>query len=152
MFNIILRPLKLSDANVSWKWRNDIEVWKFTGSKPNTFITQEIELFWLQNALKEKNSKRFAIIVDDIYVGNIQLTDINTLTAQYHIFIGNKDYWGKGIAFHATQQIIFYCKTNLFLKKIYLFVNPLHTKAINLYLKSGFLIVSDEFKMELILS
>jgi RimJ/RimL family protein N-acetyltransferase len=152
MFNIYIRPLELSDSNVSWKWRNDIELWKFTASKPNTFVTQEVELLWLQNALKEKNSKRFAIIVDDNYVGNIQLTDIFNLNAQYHIFIGNKDYWGKGIAFHATQQIIIYCKTVLFLKRIYLYVNPLHKKAINLYLKSGFLIVSDEIKMELILS
>lgn len=41
---------------------------------------------------------RCTVLVDDVYVGNFYLTDIKVGKVQYHIFIGNKNYWGKGVA------------------------------------------------------
>lgn len=149
MYKVLIRPLEISDAFLSWKWRNDEEIWRFTGNKPNIQITAEIEKEWIQKVLNEVHSKRFAIIVNDTYIGNIQLTNITNINAEYHIFIGDKNYWGKGIAFSATQQILRYAKNELNLKSIYLFVNPIHDKAIRLYEKSGFKQISNEIKMEL---
>lgn len=153
MYKVVIRPLEISDAEVSWKWRNDEVVWKFTGSKPQNKITLEVELEWIKKVINEENSKRFAILVDDIYVGNIQLTNIQKgETGEYHIFIGNKEYWNKGIAKYATSQIIKYAKNILNLKKLFLYVNPNHLHAIKLYNKCKFVKVSDEVKMELDLS
>jgi diamine N-acetyltransferase len=45
--------------------------------------------------MAEKDSRRFAILADDTYVGNIYLTDINDKTAEYHIFIGGKTFGAK---------------------------------------------------------
>ncbi len=147
MYKILIRPLEKKDALISWKWRNDSDIWEFTGSRPDITITPEIEINWIEKILADSRSKRFAIIVDEIYVGNIQLTNITKNEAEYHIFIGEKSYWGKGIAFSATQQIIRFAKNNLKLDNIYLKVNPEHLKAIKLYEKSGFKVVSDEVKM-----
>lgn len=152
MFKILIRPLEKKDAQISWRWRNDPDIWEFTGSKPGKTITPEIELKWIEEKLSESNSRRFAITVDDIYVGNIQLTNITKCDAEYHIFIGEKSFWGKGIAFSATQQIIRVAKNILQLENIYLKVNPENIKAINLYEKSGFKVVSDEMKMVLSLA
>jgi diamine N-acetyltransferase len=75
---ISIRPLKISDAAISWKWRNDPDVWKLTGRKWNNIATQEMEEQWLEKVIINESEKRFAICVneDEKYVGNIQLTDI----------------------------------------------------------------------------
>ena len=150
MFNILIRRLSLADASISFRWRNDPEVWKYTSNKPNKLITKEIEKNWLEKKLAEKNSSSFAIIVDNQYIGNIQITDIiERDKGQYHIFIGEKSFWGKGIAKQATAQIIRFAKEELKLKELYLIVNPSHLSAIKLYETSGFIKVNDEIRMRL---
>jgi|LSQX01.3.fsa_nt_gb RimJ/RimL family protein N-acetyltransferase len=141
MFKILIRPLVEEDAQISYIWRNDPDIWKYTGNKPNIQVTEEIEKKWILEKLEEKDSVRFAIIVDNEYVGNIQLTNIKEYdTAEYHIFIGNKNYWNKGVAYLATAQIILYSKEILFLKTIYLTVNTKNIAAIKVYEKLGFII------------
>lgn len=152
MYKILIRPLEKRDALTSWKWRNDNEIWKFTGSKPDILVNQEIETNWIERALKDSTSRRFAITVDDEYIGNIQLTNITSKDAEFHIFIGNKNYWGKGISFSATQQIIRYANNFLKLESLYLFVKPNNKAAIKLYERTGFIKVSDEIKMTLSLN
>jgi RimJ/RimL family protein N-acetyltransferase/glycosyltransferase involved in cell wall biosynthesis len=149
VYKILIRPLEVKDSEISWQWRNDAEVWENTGKKPDIYITSEIEKEWIKKVLIDQSSKRFAIEVDEFYVGNIQLTNINMFEAEYHIFIGNKDYWGKGIAFSATQQIIRYAKNILNLKFLNLLVNPNHERAIKLYERCGFMHVSNDIKMKL---
>ncbi|UOK43780.1 MULTISPECIES: GNAT family N-acetyltransferase [Flavobacterium] len=151
MYKILIRPLVISDAETSWKWRNDSEIWKYTGSRPSIPITPEIEKEWIIKVLADPYSKRFAITVDNQYVGNIQLTNITASDAEYHIFIGDKNYWGKGVGYAATQQIIRYAKNNLKLKEIYLHVNPSNNAAVKLYENCGFKGGGDETKMTLIL-
>jgi Acetyltransferases, including N-acetylases of ribosomal proteins len=105
---IEIRPLVISDASISWKWRNDPHIWKLTGRKWNNEVTKQMEEKWLEAVIINKNEKRFAICVNKKYVGNVQLTDINKNKAQFHIFIGEKSYWGKGIATEATKLILDY--------------------------------------------
>jgi glycosyltransferase involved in cell wall biosynthesis/RimJ/RimL family protein N-acetyltransferase len=145
MYKVFIRPLKIDDAHISWKWRNDPKIWELTGSKPNKKITHEIEHDWIQKVLADKTTKRFAILVDDVYVGNIQLTDIIEYnTAQYHVFIGDTNYWGKGVAKLATCQILYYAKEVLGLKNVFLKVRNENVSAINVYTKNGFTRVSED--------
>lgn len=153
MNKILIRPLRFEDASVSWKWRNDPEVWEHTGSRPDIVVTEEIEKQWIVDKLKELNSVRFAIDVDDVYVGNIQLTNIvENETAEYHVFIGDKSYWGKGVASLATSQIIRFAKNVINLQSIYLSVKPENKSAIRVYEKSGFVKINEDVKMTLDLS
>lgn len=150
MYKVLIRPLEIADAEISWRWRNNPKIWEFTGSRPATEITFEIERNWIEKVVNDETSKRFAILVDDIYVGNIQLTSIvKNECAEYHIFIGDTNYWNKGIARLASLQIIRYAKNVLELKKLVLQVNPNHLKAIKIYQSINFIINSDEIKMEL---
>jgi RimJ/RimL family protein N-acetyltransferase len=145
MCKVLIRPLKISDAQISWKWRNDPKIWEFTGSKPKEEITYEIENDWIQKAIDDQTTKRFAILVDDVYVGNIQLTDIIEYdTAQYHVFIGDRNYWGKGVAKLATHQILYYAKAVLGLKNIFLNVRKENFSAIKVYKQNGFKIVNEK--------
>jgi glycosyltransferase involved in cell wall biosynthesis/RimJ/RimL family protein N-acetyltransferase len=147
MYNVLIRPLEVNDSKTSWKWRNKPEIWEYTVKRPNIEVTYEIERSWIEKAIEDESSKRFAIIVNDLYIGNIQLTNITKNDAQYHVFIGEKSFWGKGISYIASQQLIRFAKNILRLESIYLFVEPNHEKGIKLYQKCGFKIISPEVKM-----
>lgn len=138
MPKVYIRPLQTEDAQISYQWRNDPEIWKFTGRRPDRPITPQIEAEWLEKVLKDPSAKRFAIIVDDTYVGNIQLTNITDESAEYHIFIGERSFWGKGVAQLATALILRFANDVLKLNTVYLSVDPLNVAAIRVYSKCGF--------------
>ena len=119
---VTIRPLQRNDAFTSYKWRNDPNLWKLTGSKPDCIITPEIELAWIEKVMANIRDYRCAIVADGIYVGNIYLTNIQNKKADYHIFIGEKDYWNKGIAKRASKLIIEYGFEKLGLESICLYV------------------------------
>ena len=140
---VILRPLKIRDAKISWKWRNDKEVWKLTGRNWDNHVSEEIEEEWIKEVIKQKDSRRFAICVgeDEQYIGNVQLTQITDKDAVFHIFIGEKKFWGKGIGKIATKLILDYAGNDFNFEMIKLYVNKLNKAAIKIYEKVGFKII-----------
>ena len=140
---VSIRPLEEQDAYISYKWRNDPEVFKYTGNIYTEEITLESELTWIQRVIKNENEYRCAILVDGIYVGNIYLTNIKNDSAEYHIFIGDKRFWGKGVAQQASAEIIRYGFKNLNLNKIELEVRHQNVGAIHLYEKIGFVTINE---------
>ena len=144
MFKVLIRPLQIEDAKISWVWRNDPEVWKLTGNRPDKTITFDVEHEWLKNVLSDDSTKRFAITVDDLYVGNVQLTSLNAVNAEFHIFIGEKQFWSKGVAKEATYQILHYAKQILKLQEVYLYVKKANIGAVNVYKKNSFVIESED--------
>lgn len=141
----MIRPLKISDADFSWRWRNDPEIWKLTGRTWQRFVTREMEKNWISKVIKNTNERRFAICVGDNeqYVGNVQLTDIENEKAQFHIFVGDKSKWGKGIGTQATKLLLEYAFAKLKLQTVYLIVNMKNQAAIRSYQKSGFRILEE---------
>lgn len=143
--NVTIRPLQESDAYTSVKWRNDPEVFKYTGNTYSHEITIDNELEWIKKVISNPNDYRCAILADGFYVGNIYLTGINGGEAGYHIFIGDRSYWGKGIAKLASEEIIKYGFTQLHLNCIKLRVKVANKRAYSLYHSLGFIEVdSDE--------
>ena len=139
-----IRPLQENDAYISVNWRNDSEVFKYTGNTYSQIITIEKELEWIKRVIKNENEYRCAIIVDGSYVGNIYLTNIHDQEALYHIFIGEKSYWGKGVAKQASVQILRYAFNTLRLKKVLLKVKKQNKRAYLLYLRLGFKPISED--------
>lgn len=133
-----IRPLEPEDALTSVKWRNDPEVFKYTGSVYTHTITLENEIEWVNRVIGNVDEYRCAIIADGKYVGNIYLTGIHDEEAEYHIFIGDKSFWGKGVAKIASQLIIKHGFENLHLTRINLSVRPQNTAAHRLYQNLGF--------------
>lgn len=143
---VLLRELQEKDAEISWKWRNDPEVWKLTGRKWNNYVTHEIEKEWIRKVKDENDSIRFAICVDEEneYVGNVQLTNIEGGTAVFHIFIGNKNFWGKGIGKEDTKLLIEHAKSLKELKKISLLVKVDNKAAFKIYENIGFIVQKED--------
>lgn len=141
---VTIRPLVEEDAYTSVKWRNDPEVFKYTGNTYKNEIKIENELEWIRKVTNNPSDYRCAILVDDVYVGNIYLTDIKDGKADYHIFIGDKNYWGKGVAKQASLLILDYAFNTLYLKEVCLRVRKENVSAYNLYRKLGFKELKDE--------
>lgn len=135
---VTIRPLQQSDAYISYKWRNDPEVFKYTGAVYQNEISLETELEWINKVIQNKDEFRCAILVDGVYVGNIYLTGITTSSADYHIFIGNRYYWGKGVARQASELILKHAFDELKLQNVKLRVNVQNIKALKLYEGLGF--------------
>ena len=140
MEEIIIRKLQPEDAEISWKWRNDPEIWKYTDRSHNNNITKEIEQAWIEQGFSQTNNKRFAICIgkEQKYVGNLTLCIGENGEAAYHIFIGDKEQWGKGIASKATSWIIEYARNELKLKKIISKVHQDNGASIKFLTKIGF--------------
>lgn len=142
--NVTIRPLVETDAYTSVKWRNDSDVFKYTGNTYKYEIKIENELEWIRKVTSNPQDYRCAILADGIYVGNIYLTDIDATTAHYHIFIGDKSYWGRGVAKQASQLILDYAFNHLKLKSVQLRVRKENISAVKLYKKLGFVEESED--------
>lgn len=142
--NVTIRPLVETDAYTSVKWRNDFDVFKYTGNTYKYEIKIENELEWIRKVTSNPQDYRCAILADGIYVGNIYLTDIDATTAHYHIFIGDKSYWGRGVAKQASQLILDYAFNHLKLKSVQLRVRKENISAVKLYKKLGFVEESED--------
>lgn len=136
--NVTIRPLEENDAYTSVKWRNIPEIWKYTAYKWTHKITIEDELQWIRKVIADPTGKRFAILADGTYVGNVYLTNIKDGVGEYSIFIGNKNYWGKGVARKASEQIISYARDVLHLRAVILGVREDNLAAFHLYGSLGF--------------
>lgn len=145
--------LQTEHAKTSYIWRNDPKVWELTGSRPDKEITYEIEFEWIKKVLQREDEKRFAIIADGAYVGNIQLTKISSIDAELHIFIGDANFWDKGIATIATKLMLKKAFDEYNLKKVYLLVHKDNKSAQKVYKKNGFKVtekIENLLKMEAI--
>lgn len=140
---VTIRPLKEEDAKTSYKWRNDKDVFELTTAVYDFEISYDMELLWIRRVIANMNDYRCAIEADGHYVGNIYLTGINGESAEYHIFIGDKDYWGKGVAKEASKQILSYAFNRLNLSFVYLHVKQENVKAIRLYQSLGMVKVDE---------
>jgi diamine N-acetyltransferase len=137
---ISLRELERTDILQLNEWRNDPEIVNKLGSGFK-YISKEIDLNWYEEYLeKRKTNIRLAIEVDNTYVGNVNLTNIDFInrSAEFSIFIGNKDYRGKGIGYKATSELINHGIINLGLNRIWLTVLAENNVAQGLYKKIGF--------------
>jgi len=144
--SIYLRPLALEDAKTSYKWRNNPEIWKYTCFNPSKPITLEVETAWLGEILKRTDQKRFAICLTENgkYIGNIQLIDIVDQHAEFHLFIGEQGYWGKGIGEKATKLILEYAFCSLNLSSVRLDVDRENKAAVKIYARQGFVGLAGE--------
>jgi RimJ/RimL family protein N-acetyltransferase len=146
MIKVYIRPLSAKDSSVSFRWRNNPLIWKFTGKKPDKIVTVQDEFEWINNVLSNDDEFRFAICIDSTneYIGNAYLTNYDEIDkkAELHIFIGEIEYWNKGIGFQVVRLLEKVGVDKLSLRQIYLFVNRENHAAVSLYRKCGFESVS----------
>ena len=165
MNRVRLRALTSTDVDKTLEWNNQAEISNFYSGHPFP-VNIEMEKKWYEKILYSN----FPITVFGIefietktLIGITVLKDINLINrcAEFAIYIGDKEYKGKGLSIEASNETIEFAFKKIGLNRIYLKVLTENTKAIALYEKIGFLkegvfretvFKNNEFKNELIMS
>lgn len=118
-----LRPLSLEDVNETYiNWLNDAEVCEFNSHHAYPY-TRELAIEYVTGVRSQKRDLVLAIIAKDSgkHIGNISLQNIHPTnqSAEYAIILGDKEYWGKGIAKEASHLILKHGFEELNLHRIY---------------------------------
>ena len=138
--NIKLCELELHHIPQLNQWRNDPELIETLGTGFN-YISEEVDRDWYRDYLANRDkSVRLAILAENRYVGNVNLTQINNIhrSAEFSILIGDSNFRGKGIGLHSSLEILNHGFKNLGLQRIWLSVLTSNEAAFNLYKKIGF--------------
>ena len=138
-----LRPLARTDVDGPWAhWFNDTEVTRhmLRGTLPTTVDEQAA---YYESVVTGSESDLVLAIVcseDDRHVGNIGLHRIDWQHghAEYGIVIGEREYWGRGIAGEASWLICRHAFNRLNLHRIWLGVMERNERAVALYRRLGF--------------
>ncbi|PAW95355.1 hypothetical protein CKK33_18360 [Mucilaginibacter sp. MD40] len=140
-YSIYIRPLLISDAENNLKWSIDPELWKLTGENPEKYISMDLEAAWLSYVLQNTTDKCFAICLNfpDHHIGNIELTNISDEEARCNVLIGEKLFWGKGIAGRALSLVSNYAFSYLKLKRLYTKIYSENKPALSVFKNCGFI-------------
>lgn len=139
--NILLRSLELSDAEITWKWRNQPAVQEFF-SGHSFAVTADDEKRWMQQQLSGDTSNvTFAVVLADTgeLIGMTFLKNINTnhRQAEFAILL-DEAHAGKGFGTAACRATLAHGFSQLQLHRIFLKVRVDNLPAIRTYEKCGF--------------
>ncbi len=137
---IYLRLMTKEDTENIIKWRNKDEVRRqFIYQK--TF-TKESHEKWIETMVDTGKVVQMMIVLseNDKPIGSVYVRDIDMehKKAEYGIFIGEEEYFGKGYGTEAAELMIEYAFSYLGLHKLMLRVYADNVRAIKSYEKAGF--------------
>ena len=136
---IYLSPRSIEDAEKYTEWMNDFETTDYIG-RSHQSMGIEAEKKYLEEHIKEDTV--FAIIENDTdkLLGTVGLHKVNYIKrkATIGIFIGDKDYRGKGYGTEAIKLILDYGFNYLNLNNIKLDLIEFNERAFACYKKCGF--------------
>lgn len=139
---LTLRALEMSDAEVFYQWSLDREVTQFSLSS----YAYPQSLADIKNWLSTINSSNKVVSFGvccaktDQLIGYAGIASISYLNrcGEYFILIGDKAYWGKGIATQVTKLITDYGFKSLGLHRIELTAFTVNSAAVRAYEKAGY--------------
>jgi RimJ/RimL family protein N-acetyltransferase len=120
---VILRPLAVEDLEGDYsRWLNDPEVNEHNSHHVFPYSVAQAK-HYIESVSGDKNNLVLAMVAKDSgkHIGNISLQKIDYISqnAEYAILLGDKDYWGKGIAFEASRLLVTHGFKALNLHRIY---------------------------------
>ena len=140
--DIYLRELEISDVTQSYcNWMNDPEVTQYLKKHPGKWTIKELKNY-VREIKKCPDVLFWAIILKDKkrHIGNIKLGHINGINgfADIGIIIGEKSFWGKGLATEAIKLVVNYAFSQLNLQKLIAGANKNNLGSIKIFRKDGF--------------
>jgi RimJ/RimL family protein N-acetyltransferase len=139
---VTLGPIQRDHLPRFVEWLNDWELRRFLAPIVPHPYTLEDEEEWFNRQRQEQNARRFAILTraEGRLLGNCGLHQLDWMNrhAMFGIFIGDKDYWGKGYGADATRALLRYAFEEANLHRIALEVFAFNSRAIRMYEKVGF--------------
>ena len=139
---IYLRSIEAPDITPTYQgWFNDGEVCKFNDHHRFPMHPEQMREYYEQ-VIQSKQNLVLAIIAKegDAHIGNISLQSIDIInrSAEFAIIVGNKEWWGKGVAREAGKLILDHGITQLNLHRIYCGTSAANAAMQELALALGF--------------
>lgn len=137
-----LRKISIDDCNENYlKWMNDPEINKYLESRFTTHTIDSLKDF--VNSMNNSDNNVLFAIVDkesDTHIGNIKLGNIHPIHkyADIGLLIGDKNYWGRGIATNAIKLVSEFAFDELNLRKVFAGVYENNIGSIKAFEKCGF--------------
>ncbi|QGU94551.1 GNAT family N-acetyltransferase [Clostridium bovifaecis] len=137
-----LRSYKKEDIAIAYEYMNDNELKRLLVNKIPYPMILEQEENWFKSLLDLKDSYNFAI--EDLetgkYIGGCGINSVNWLSriATVGIFIGDKNYWGKGYGTDAMEALVKFIFEQMNMNKVKLNVFDFNKRAKICYEKCGF--------------
>lgn len=136
---VCIRPVDFSDFELAYKWLNDEEILGQIG-----FIfppTSEFIRRWLETGMSGDAQRHFTIMNAAVPIGFIGIRGINwqSRNGELWIFIGDKNYWGKGFGKESINILVHFAFEELALYRLWAEVFSFNMAAIKMFQKAGFL-------------
>ncbi len=137
-----LRAYKKEDIKLAYEYLNDSELKKLLVNKIPYPMILEQEEKWFEDLVHSKDTYSFAI--EDLetgkYIGGCGINNINWLNriVTVGIFIGDKNYWGKGYGTDVVKILNKFIFEQMNINKIKLNVFSFNERAKRCYEKCGF--------------
>ena len=158
--DLIVRTLTKKDLPILLKWLTDDRVLEFYGGRDQNFTEQDI----IREYYEEDKDIATRLIVEcnNVPIGYVQVYDmIDEYYDSYHYdktgekvccmdqFIGEPDYWNKGLGTRFMKMILEYLVTEKDAKAVILDPHQNNPRAVRMYEKVGFKIIKELPKHEL---
>jgi len=145
-----LVPLEKKYLDIVSKWNYDTDINFYFSKRPPYSYEQQLK--WLEKTLHDSTKKKYIIIhqANRKPVGMVSLMKIDLLQhkAEFGITIGEKNYWGTGVAKSASNMLLHFAFQILHLNEVYLTVFEANTRAIQFFTNLGFIKTGNSFTNE----
>lgn len=138
---VILRMAEPNDADLIYRWENDMNVWRDSETRV-PFSKHQIEQFLLSNN-DLMSERQLRLMIDDAKngtpVGCIDIYDYDEFNSRAGIgILIDEKYRGMGYAKNATNLLLDYCFNTLLLNQIYVLVLATNIESCLLFESLGF--------------
>ena len=138
---LFLKSLELNNISIHYlNWLRDKEVNYYLETKHEKQSLSKIRSF-VSTCNKSKDTYLLGIFtIDGVHIGNIKLGPIKFIhkLSPISIFIGEKDYWGKGLAADAINTLSNFAFIEIGLNKLIAGMYSENTTSIKSFEKVGF--------------
>ena len=140
--SFFLKEMTSSQVTMDYvKWFEDPEIVRYSDNQYRS-ITFDSQVEYVKNCLKSPNILLAGIFDESLHIGNICINDIASVhkRAEITYVIGNKTYWGSGLATKSIKRVIQYLKDEYDLNKLYAGVSSLNIGSKRVLEKNEFIL------------
>ena len=139
--NIVLNPFLLDHISDDYlSWMNDYEVVKYTESRYATHTPESLKEF-VSSSIKKEFLFAICDKVTMKHIGNIKIGNLHPIYkyADIGLIIGDKMFWGKGVASEAIKLCVDFAFSELKLHRLTAGIYTLNIGSIKAFEKAGFI-------------
>ena len=139
---VFIRLLTIEDVGFDYlNWMLDPEVNQFLESRNTTFTIENLRIFVEKMNADDKNYL-FGIfeLESDKHIGNIKIGNISKVNnrADVGLIIGDKSFWGQGIATDAIALVTTFAFKKLKLNKLFAGMYVTNIGSFKAFIKAGY--------------